>query len=222
MSLPLHVTLSVQKRRLARTPRVAVTSRPRHAPLKSLSKILSGIAFVCLGCAVASSADLSRIESRGLLITLEISKDAATWSDIEVTARVINKSASDVPYTLGKPDSKDFCFSLVGRNGLVPFSIAGRRFMMFWDFDPTTWIYRGQLRPQEEIACSCKVADLFDIDDPSGCILRVRWDRGMDARGSRYPPDFDLLAEITLPARQALGKRPNQSPQPTQAPGPRG
>jgi hypothetical protein len=73
------------------------------------------------------------------------------------------------------------------------------------------------LQPQRDIAFTCRLVDVFDIQDLNDCVLHARWDRGCDPSGNRYLVDRDLAVEIKLPARPFLTKKiePNKSPEPT-------
>jgi hypothetical protein len=64
----------------------------------------------------------------------------------------------------------------------------------------------GIIKPHETYVHRFRLLEVYDMQNPSDSSLKVRWDRGFDGRGNRYPVDRNLAVELKLPTLRAAGE----------------
>ena len=152
-------------------------------------------ASVCGAAPVISSTK----QSRGLALEITIADAVAPLSAVEITCRLANISSETISY-FASTYALGFQLELLDKNG-ARVVMTPTFENLITDFDHSSFKLSGplELKPRGSVKFVFRFSNAFRVEDPSGYVLRVRWDPGFDRRGNRAVADKDLVAEIELP-----------------------
>ena len=157
-------------------------------------------ASVCDAAPILSAAK----QSRDLALEATIADAASSWSDLEITCRLMNISSETISY-FASTSALGFQIELLDKDGarVVMTPIFKN---LITDFDHSSFKRSGplELKPQGSVKFVFRPSKAFRAEDPGGYVLRVSWDSGFDRRGNRVVADKDLVAELKLPKSSRL------------------